>query len=72
MADTSTRCKHEDFTWNRAEPDVGIFLPYAECNDCGEITTEYFMDDDYDRDVDGYVTGGTWKVPVWDDEDDED
>lgn len=58
-------CLHERVEWCHAEPDVGISLPYFECQDCGAITTEYEMDNDYDRDADGYVYGSEWKIPVW-------
>jgi hypothetical protein len=47
MAIIIGRCTHSDVTFQRAEPDVGIFSPYAECNDCGETGD---IEEDYDVD----------------------
>ena len=40
MAATVSKCEHDDYARHGAEPDVGIALPYFECNDCGEYTMD--------------------------------
>lgn len=65
MAIVLNECPHERFDWNRAEPDVGIFLPYYECLDCGMTTTEYDEDVDAERDEDGVVYATLSRAPRW-------
>lgn len=54
-------CTHDDVVRHRAEPDVGLSLPYFECQSCGDTTTDW----EDDSDEDGRRIVPIWTPPVW-------
>ena len=42
-------CEHSDAIFHRAEPDLGISIPYYECNDCLLLSKDVYTDFDGDE-----------------------